>query len=494
MTDLPFDIILHIGAGTGAAVSDWLAGGAQRIVLVEPNPAHIDTLNRLKARHAEVEVIEAAIAAQDGEGVLRIFNLARHSSLAKPAGLTDLLPGLRQTTLVPVTTLTPATLLARLGPLSGTMVVVVDAPGMEVQILQGLQACGALDLLDAVDLICTEDPQYQGAAGRPELQALLDQAGFILTHADRSDPDWPHLTFGIDQKARQIAALTAQLQWLADQQSAADGLARTHAEALTALHLQLQTANEVHQTVMADLDAAHAAARDLQRALTGADERTAAADQANETLRQTLEITLSETSALEARIEVLDLQRVEDEKANADLVATAERSTRMIEDTKAISLARGNRMQTLESALADRDQSLAEAVAAVADLTVARDTLTAEIAAARDTTAALAQQCQEMAASQSSLHGLYDAQTQRAIALEAAVADLTTRLAQSGVLAAEQAQGAQARQDADAATIARQTDRIKDLDLRQGLARDELRRSEGQLDLIKDLLLRGERL
>jgi len=42
--------------------------------------------------------------------------------------------------------------------------------------------------------------------------------------------------------------------------------------------------------------------------------------------------------------------------------------------------------------------------------------------------------------------------------------------------------------------MATQTARIKDLEFRQTLTRDELRRSEGQLDLIKDLLLRGDRL
>jgi chromosome segregation ATPase len=42
--------------------------------------------------------------------------------------------------------------------------------------------------------------------------------------------------------------------------------------------------------------------------------------------------------------------------------------------------------------------------------------------------------------------------------------------------------------------MALQAERIAELEFRQRQARDELRRFEGQMDLIKDLLLRGERL
>lgn len=87
MTAQPFDTILHIGCGTGEATLGWLNAGAQRVVLVEPNPAHGPGLSRLSARYPQVEVIEAAVAAKDGEGLLRVFNLARHSSLSGAAGL-----------------------------------------------------------------------------------------------------------------------------------------------------------------------------------------------------------------------------------------------------------------------------------------------------------------------------------------------------------------------------------------------------------------------
>ena len=43
-------------------------------------------------------------------------------------------------------------------------------------------------------------------------------------------------------------------------------------------------------------------------------------------------------------------------------------------------------------------------------------------------------------------------------------------------------------------TIAQHAKRLKDIESRQTSARDDSRRAEGQLELIKDLLLRSERL
>ena len=345
MTDAPFDMILHIGCGTGEATPDWLTAGAARVVLVEPNPAHAASLSRLATRYPQVEVIEAAIAAHDGEGLLRVFNLARHSSLSGAAGLADLLPGLRQVALVPVATLSPATLLTRLGPLHGTTLMIVDAPGAELTILQGLQQAGGLDCMTSIKLICTEHPQYQGATGRAGLQSWLVTAGFALTGTDLSDPDWPHLTFCVDQRALQIADLTAQAK---------------------ARDVATQTLTAGHAAKVAALDAALTAARDTNAALT----------------RQMQD----ETAALTARC--------------------------------------GQKVADMTAVIADLRQQLATATA---------------------------RQSTEPPADSRAL----------TVAVQ---------------------------------TIAQHAQRLKDIEAHQTRARDEFRRAEGQLDVIKDLLLRGERL
>lgn len=379
MPDLPFDTILHIGAGTGAAVQDWLDAGARHIVLVEPNPAHAAGLARLAAANPQVQVIEAAIADYDGEGLLRVFNLARHSSLADPAGLADLLPGLRQTALVPVATLTPASLLTRLPPDPGNLWLILDAPGSEMPILRGFQAVGALHQLAALDLICTEEAQYAGAVGRPQLQSLLEDTGFTVTATDLSDPDWPHLTFRADLQTRQIAALTAELR------------------------------------------AARAEIDDLQAAMSETDSGSAATQQETAILRNALEAAQSERFSAARQIEGLERLLADEQMARSVDAAALHRQ---MDEARDLSDAQ---IRTLDAALAERDAALAAALADVA-----------------------------------TLHLLRDAQTE-------------------------------GRPDQDQ-TITRQNDRIRQLEHRQSLARDELRRSEGQLDLIKDLLLRGDRL
>lgn len=438
MTDLRFDTILHIGAGTGAAVADWLEAGARQVILVEPNPAHAPLLARLAAANPQVQVIEAAIADHDGEGLLRVFNLVRHSSLADAAGLADLLPGLRQTALVPVTLLSPATLLTRVPPDAGTALLIVDAPGSEVQILQGFQAAGAFQWLAAVELICTEEPQYDGAVGRPALQDLLEQAGFTRTGADLSDPDWPHLTFAIDQTARQIAALTADLdeardavavlaQQLAAEKAMSAALRHDHAEAIATIQHQNKTAQQTVALVTDELAATYAEVERLRNALAEAEEGGAATQQETAILRNAVDTAQSDRFTALRQVDLLERLLAEEQTARHSDAAALQRQTRLLDHDRDALQAQ---VRALESALAERDQALAVAGA---------------------DRAALALQLQQ-------------SQTDPRASAE------------------------------QAHTVARLNDRIRQLEHRQGLARDELRRSEGQLDLIKDLLLRGDRL
>ena len=438
MTDLRFDTILHIGAGTGAAVAGWLDAGARQVILVEPNPTYAAVLARLAATHPQVQVIEAAVADHDGEGLLRLFNVVRHSSLANATGLADLLPGLRQTALVPVALLSPASLLNRIAPDPGTAALIVDAPGSEVPILQGFQAAGAFQWLAAVELICTEEPQYDGAVGRPALQALLEDAGFTLTEADLSDPDWPHLTFAIDQNARQIAALAAELGnvrqtaaglalQLAEEKAVSAALMRDHQEAnATVLHQQ-QTAQQTVTLVSAELAATYAEVERLRNALAEAEDGSAATQQETAILRNALDSAQSERFSTGRQIEVLERLLSEEQTARRGQAVALQRQARLLDDGRDALQAQ---ILTLESALAERDQALAVAAA--------------------DRTALVLQ-------------------------LQQAQIDL----------------GAGAEHQH---AITRLNDRIKQLEHRHGLVRDELRRSEGQLDLIKDLLLRGDRL
>lgn len=315
-----FDTIICIGAGPGDQVDAWLATGVTRIILVEPNPAHRPALTALAAAHPAVEVTRAAIAAHDGKGVLHVFNLARHSSLRSPGVLTDLLPGLRPVAEVSVPTLSTESFLASLGDLPGKVALFLDAPGSEAEVLHGFAAAGALTKLSAIDLICTEVALYHGATPRAALQTLLEQAGFALTAADLTDPDWPHLSFHLDQQARLITDLTTRLHdtsatarlledHLALQTAVTEALTLDHADDLRALQQQLDAAKAT--CTLHDLALAGAAARDathqqdladLRHALTAA--QTEAAARSEFVQRQAARITELEFRQTQAREEL----------------------------------------------------------------------------------------------------------------------------------------------------------------------------------------------
>ncbi len=101
-----------------------------------------------------------------------------------------------------------------------------------------------------------------------------------------------------------------------------------------------------------------------------------------------------------------------------------------------------------------------------------------------------ARTCSRRRLSETRIRTLDAALAERDAALAAAVAESAGLTLQLQMLRSAEAER---RPDQDQ-TNARQSDRIRQLEHRQSLARDALRRSGGQLDLIKDLLLRGGRL
>lgn len=456
---LDFDMILHIGAGLGEQAETWLDAGVKRIVLVEPNPACGPALRRLAAANPEVTVVQAALARYDGEGRLQMFSLPRHNSLRKPAGLIDLLPGLRELGDVAVPTLTASSLLAESGDLSGKVAVILDAPGSELEILQGLDSAGALERLTRLQMICNEEPLYHGAAGRPALQDLLEQAGFSLTGRDLSDPDWPHLTFSNRQQARKITFQTTRLQVVSaavaplhsHQQGAADANVSDRGRAILTL------GNQLHSYDKAEDD----------RLAGQLDVTTLRPDR--ETLQKERDAAVQKAQSLEARL-------ARDKNSSDEHTITIRRQAQLIDEAKAAAAARQAVLQLLETALTEEQGHKAGLLAQVHDQHAMLTKLQ---------TAQSEQQIKAIA-----LHAtIADLQDQK-IAIQSQLddhrnlqAELTASLHQSRTETAAKTQA-----------LARQADRIKELEFRQGQAREELRRFEGQMDLIKDLLLRGERL
>jgi hypothetical protein len=124
---------------------------------------------------------------------LRVFNYTEVSSLREPTGLLELFPGLRETHRVAVETMTVAELLE---PLALTREqanrLVIDTPGEELEIVEGLIDAKLLHAFESVALTCGRRPLYAGSKPSHVIVERLQQHGYALSDCDESgDPDRP---------------------------------------------------------------------------------------------------------------------------------------------------------------------------------------------------------------------------------------------------------------------------------------------------------------
>jgi hypothetical protein len=199
-----------------------------------------------------------------------IYNLPGLASFAEPAlDLYAIWPGLKITSRVPVARLGPSDLAAALDPDASEILLFVDAPGAEADILDAFDAAGALQQVSQVVVRCGQERFFTAGSARTDISARLGTLWLTETAAEDADPDWPIVTYRIDHRLRQIAALTARIadletalqatetaQQAAQAQLSQQTAARLQAEqtvsTLQAEADQLRATAAQHQTVAAD--------------------------------------------------------------------------------------------------------------------------------------------------------------------------------------------------------------------------------------------------
>jgi len=264
----PVSLILHIGAGACRELPAYLASGAARIHLLEPNPVVAKALLGRTQAHPSITVETQAVAGRDGFGRLNVFNFAPLSSLHQPAGLRQLLPGLRQVGTPEVETVSVATLMSRLVPGMGPNLLVIDAPGEEGHILTDLRAGGFLHRFAHIMLYCGRIVLYEDSASWDDLHPMLQAEGYRLEGCTEDDPDRPCMILRLDPLALEVTGLQAALA-----SAQAEAEAQASARAALAAELQQLTAQaEARQSRIAALETqltgqvAALAARDEQLA------------------------------------------------------------------------------------------------------------------------------------------------------------------------------------------------------------------------------------
>lgn len=252
ITGLPApEVILHIGAGACTELPHWQRAGAQRIVLVEPNPELLPELRRRTQGMEQVEIIEAAVAPEAGRGNLLLFNFPLLNSLREPSGLEQVLPGIRELGQATVDLLTMQDLLENVGMEEDQdNWLVLDAPGQEAEILEQIEQSDQLRAFSRILLTAGSDELYKRAVPAETLLARMNDYGFERAGGtDRSDTDWPreHLAFQpLALECRELKALLQEVENRADKAEAVKAkMEEAHKAELEKLQPQLSAARNV---------------------------------------------------------------------------------------------------------------------------------------------------------------------------------------------------------------------------------------------------------
>lgn len=253
----PLDAIVHIGAGAGADAGAIVATRARKIVLIEPNAELAVGLRRRFEDDERVTVVPAAVSAQEGESPLHVLNVAALSSLRAPRALNELFPGACELMTVAVRTRAIASLLDEtcLSPDAANLLI-IDAPGEEGVIVDGLVAAEPAGRVRHVLLRCGQEAFFEGGTTAQELVGRLEAAGYRLEWRSTDDPDFPQFRLAYDATIVQNTRLREALM-----------AAECEVERLRAFESEAELARSRVAELESEVEAAQTARADVALAL-----------------------------------------------------------------------------------------------------------------------------------------------------------------------------------------------------------------------------------
>jgi uncharacterized coiled-coil DUF342 family protein len=219
------DKVIHIGAGSGTELTNYIAAGARDIILVEPLPSLTSVLKQkvesIEEERLNIHVLEAAITDDPSASQLLEFNLPGTASLREPKALKTLFPGLKNIARHSVQTLSACELVDHFGPTdTDTALLVIEAPGEALAIIQSLAEADQLKRFRYIHFTSNPEPFYAGSGTAKEVLTLLAQQGYEQLGMDETDPDWMRWRLQRSPLQDEVDALTLQLKQLVQQSAA----------------------------------------------------------------------------------------------------------------------------------------------------------------------------------------------------------------------------------------------------------------------------------
>lgn len=486
------DTSLIVGAGTGSQLGDWRQLGCRQLLLAEAHPRLAEELGR-RLRHDQGEHLLAVAVTGDEQPVatLQALNNLAYSSLNQAVDLFSYYPNLRRDEALQVPARSLEAIVAEQA-LDGRQphALLIAAPGQALQLLQATPAA-ALHTFSWVIIECSSEPLYQDDASDSEIIAWMDGIGFELV-TDNPDAIFPQSQLLFERNTTRLVQhrLHSEVAQLRSQSSAE---AQNSQQQLQDLEQQLQQ----RDAALLELTGLANEQKQQLDELVSENARLFSACEAMEAqqaeLRQALQDQTSQASARHAQIDAIANERDQFASAcealgqqHAALTTAYDQQASQIADLQAELTALGSRNAELTSVnealenqraelagayqaqahLADEHQARADALSAAADeLATQRDAMAKE-------NARLSETCNAQSASAVECKGHLDKVSEQRDQLQKALAE------QKGTFEANQAY---------VHTLEREAIEYQH---RQRLLEEELVKSEAQLDLIKDLLLR----
>ncbi len=265
------ELLLVVGAGQGRDLPVLTAHCQRRIVLLEPQSRWADELRQKTREQSAVEIMQCALDEASGQDTLKVFNFDELTSLRPAPDLQVLFPGARETTQLPVETLSLADLVVRCDiEADRNNWLIVDAPGTSTIVLAGLKDPDLARRFPHVVLRVRRS--ISGEVDLGSVQHELFVRGYsALGSADENHGDWFRVHFlrtdrlplrrdleqridGLEQDLKRLATQNqAFLQRLAE----AETRAEAQQEEIRQRKAELRDLNWSHEAALAELKDQH---------------------------------------------------------------------------------------------------------------------------------------------------------------------------------------------------------------------------------------------
>ncbi|WP_334078986.1 class I SAM-dependent methyltransferase [Microbulbifer sp. M83] len=199
--------IVHIGAGSGEELPEYLATDTRHIVLVEPNPSMAESLRLRHEDDPRVKVLEYAVSDDRTLNTLATYNFSAANGIYPADDILRTFPGLRLKKILPVETKSVSELLVDLDLVGERNLLVVQAPGAESAIISGLVGCQVLGRFAEIRLTFNRQMTYTNTVHVKQILQLLRDQSFDGKRLPDVKPYLTQWKFKFNRVAQEVKSL-----------------------------------------------------------------------------------------------------------------------------------------------------------------------------------------------------------------------------------------------------------------------------------------------